>query len=268
MLTTLLIKVPHFVYDSEVTMDLFAINGAASLSLLMGGLMYHVIVSIWTGEKVEWKQFYKIAPLVILGSAVTPYLFQALFYVTGHTADLLNVIMDRFQVKQMDNKPVQVAGFELFFLLLLNAMMIYKAIPIFITNAERWFMLLVNIITAPIQWATLVYTKSSFKKWIKRNVYLVNAHLMNILVLTLLNILMFGGDVTTAKGLMVRMLLVIGGLSWWEKLPTHADQFNPGTKPRFKYSIFKNKFFKAVTGNTLEGHGKNVVSTMRGKLKR
>jgi hypothetical protein len=267
-LTTFLLKVPEFVYDTEIVRDLFAINGFASLTLLMCGMFYNVIMHIVKGNKLPYSQFFKQAPLIILGSVITPYLFYSVFYATGHIADLLNLLMDHFMGATEGYKPPKVHGFNLLMLLALNIVMILKSIPIFITNAERWFLLLVNIVTAPYYWVSTIYTKKHFKTWVNRNIFLVSAHLINTLVLTLVNILMFGGTVETFNGLMTKMLVILGGLTYWEKMMTYTEKWMPGGKPpRFKFSIFKSPVVEFLTGKTIEKHAKDKIKTFSKKKK-
>ncbi|WP_235357242.1 hypothetical protein [Bacillus cereus] len=216
ILSTALLKLPSFLFNSAILKDSTLIFFSISLLLLMLLSMVNAIKGILRKPNTPFIKVLQRMPLALFGSAVAPYAFSKAFSFLNHLTDIIIRIgtshIDAGKMILGANTTnlipvITLVGFDL--------LVIYLLLPLLLKGGRRWFDLILLVMSTPLVLTAWIFdnTRHIFTKWLSVIKELSLIQLIYAIFITFMALVLFAtATFMGPEAIIIKMLFVIGGL--------------------------------------------------------
>lgn len=244
LLSNIVLETPLFLFDNPLIQSKTLIFSSVSILLV-------TILTILNGIKRMLKQRYtsikEIAPKFFIATAISgfaPFLFKGGFKFLNFLSRSLGDLT--FHISNLDFVTGGNMGFiDGLMLFGFDIVSIVLLIPILLKTAKRWFELICLSTITPLAMSAYVFneTKYLFNKWFKAIIDRSQVQLVYAFFLFIMSVIIFStAGLTSSYAIIVRLLILVGGLMTLANPPEYVTKFGVDGHP---WKITKDAYNKA-----------------------
>lgn len=274
LIAKIVLQTPTLIFDNPYLKDAnfsFAWISVIVVSLLT---MIESIKKMFRQKNTDFKKIMQRYAIAVTASGFAPFLFEKIF-------SLLNLLSQSIlKIGSLGIQPsnigdyMQFTGLNTIILILFDLAVLAMMIPVFLQNGRRWFDILSLSMITPLALSAWVFDdyKHLFSTWKNSLKRLASVQLIYAVFLAIMTIFIFGTRyITSGDGLIIKMLIIVGGL--WRMLnpPSIVSSADNGTDIIGMGKDIKktyNKAKKTLTGKPINLNPvKNYISWVKGNFK-
>lgn len=224
-LLLLVLQVPLFIFNNTYIKDASLVFSGISILLVTILTMVEGIKKMMKKRHTEDKKIYKRFFVATVGAGFAPLLFEKAFWLINQlTVSITKIGGSSAQIEATKGVHLESADwFNIVALLGFDVMLIALVVPIILQNGRRFFDLMCLASITPLALSAWIFNdhRHMFDKWWFNIKKLSMTPLVYALFICFLGLFIFGTrNVVSGGGLLIKLIIVIGGLMRMANPPT------------------------------------------------
>lgn len=249
LLSDICLQTPIFIFDNPIIQHQTLVLSGISILLVAIVSSFMGLKQIIGKRHTPLKDTALRFSIATVLTGLTPFLFKYTF--TGINAlvksinNLTSLQLDHFKILNASHM-----GFlDTTLLFGFDAVAIYLLIPILLQSGKRWFDLMCSCAVAPLALSSYVFNETShyFNAWLDGIIEKGRTQLIYAFFIFLMSVFMFAtSGVTSGTGLVIKLLIILGGLFRMANPPTMVTKFTDNSQGIHEYGRDITNTFRNV----------------------